>query len=618
MLLLLLYGAVFVVLVMVQFTRQGGFTQRIGNFVVTGQYRLSGEDEPPPPPNEYLLAGEVSVFFGGLEFSLSGEDEDNPLCLVSKDGGRENARPERMVISGESALFVLPGGVELGFNTQYAGGVPELRISGEFPDDVTELELPYTPLRKTGLRDSGDGQFVVIADGVHYSFGRSALDPERRLLLLKAGGPALSYRAIPEKRAFTPGDFIIAQAQSGRSYSEAFSRWLDQNFSLWNRAVLEQNDEDLVVALGGEALNRGTYKAAVSAVPQAFLNGSQRTYASAVYLGRLGEASRSLNALDREKLGRLSRQINEKSLDFLKEPHVFEYFAVRGHVNFIEEGAALIRSIDPSVLALDYTAGILEGYIDWNTYHPHPDNPFARLIDQACFVISESIRMTAEGDRVFVFTGDRADAEFNLRLGKALLDWAESAENAPWAGVARSLILSVLSLSDNSGLVKTEFLLSAEGELAERAALSRLTTARLYRILGSGGYRPRALPIAAPANSLWAWTAAHSVSAVQQLSYVQPRSGAEDPEPGEPAESPESPSYTVLDISVNFPAGETHYMIIRGVRPFIKIQLYNMDFRTDPQFERYDSSGWSYNAQDQTLILKMKHRATVEHIRIFY
>jgi hypothetical protein len=73
-----------------------------------------------------------------------------------------------------------------------------------------------------------------------------------------------------------------------------------------------------------------------------------------------------------------------------------------------------------------------------------------------------------------------------------------------------------------------------------------------------------------------------------------------------------------MDIAVTFPAGETHYMIVRGIRAFNKIQLYNMDYRTDPQFERYDSSGWSYNAQEQTLILKMKHRATVEHIRIVY
>jgi hypothetical protein len=43
-----------------------------------------------------------------------------------------------------------------------------------------------------------------------------------------------------------------------------------------------------------------------------------------------------------------------------------------------------------------------------------------------------------------------------------------------------------------------------------------------------------------------------------------------------------------------------------------------MDYRTDPQFERYDSSGWSYSSAEQTLLLKMKHREETEHIRIFY
>jgi hypothetical protein len=588
MLLFLLYGAVFVVLVMIQFARQGGFTRRVGHFVVTGQYRLPGEGDPPVSSNEYLLDGEASVFFGGLEFNMS----HNSFRLVTQDGGREEVQPERMTISGESASFVLPGGAELNFSTHYTGGTPELRISGVFPEGLIRAELPYKPLKKTGLEDSGDGQVVVLSDGVNYSFGRSPLDSARRLLFLKVEGPALSYRAIPEKRPFSPEDFIIPRANSRQSFDEALSRWLDQNFSLWNRIIKEQNDEELAVAYAGEALSRGTYKAAVSAVPQAFLNGRQRTYISSVYLGRLGDAARSLNAQDREKLGRLSRQINEKSLDFLKEPHVFEYLAVRGHTNFVEEGAELIRSVDPVRLALEYTTGVLEGFVDWKTRRPNSGNPFERLIDQACFVISEAVRMTPEGDQVFVFADQNGDAEFNLRLGKALLDWAEAVGNDSWAGLARSLILSVLSLGDGSGLVKAGLLLSGEGEITENPAPSRLTTARLYRILRPGEYRPKVLPISGAVNHIWTWTAARSVSASLQND--------------------------ILDISVNFPAGETHYMIFRGLRPFVKIQLYNMDFRTDPQFERYDSSGWSYNAQEQTLSLKMKHRTTVEHVRIFY
>jgi hypothetical protein len=590
MLLLLVYGAVFVVLAMVQFPRQGGFTRRVGHFVVTGQYRLAGEGESPAA-GEYLLDGEAGVFFGGMEFSMSGGN----FCLITGDGGREEALPERMILSEESALFVFSDGTELNFGSHYTGGAPELRISGVFPGDggVTGAELSYKPLRKTGLEDTGDGLFAAVSEGVRYSFGRSPLDRERRVLYLKAEGPAVSYRAVPEKRPFSPDDFIVPAAQSRQSFNEAVSRWVDQNFSLWNRTIREKNDEDLAAAYAGEALSRGTYKAAVAGVPPAFLNGRERTYVSSVYLGRLGDASRSLDARDREKLARLSRQINEKSLDFLKEPHVFQYLSVRGHASFVEEGAGIVRAADPARLALEHAAGILEGFTDWKTFRPtNADNPFERLADQACFVISEAIRVTPEGDRVFVFAGQEGEAEFNLRLGKALLDWAESSGDDSWAGAGRSLILSVLSLGDSSGMVKPGALLSEEGEITVNPAPARLTTAMLYRILRPGEYRPKALPISVPGTNIWTWTAARAVSASLQND--------------------------ILDISAAFPAGETHYMIIRGVRPFVKIQLYNMDYRTDPQFERYDSSGWSYNAQEQTLIVKMKHRATVEHVRIFY
>jgi hypothetical protein len=74
----------------------------------------------------------------------------------------------------------------------------------------------------------------------------------------------------------------------------------------------------------------------------------------------------------------------------------------------------------------------------------------------------------------------------------------------------------------------------------------------------------------------------------------------------------------VLDIAVTFPVGETHYLIVRGIPPFTKVQLYGADYQTDPNFERSDSSGWSYSASERSLLLKVKHRDPVEHIRVFY
>ena len=601
LLLILLYCGVFVVLVSVQFAKRGGFTQRVGNFVVSGQYRLRDENDPPGSPNEYFLDGDAHVFFGGIDFNMTKGDDGNSLTFTNTDGNKEETLPERMVISGDSVRFIFTGETELEFTTQYSGGSLEMLISGVFPEDITGVDLPFKLLRKAEIRDTGDGQFIVSSEGVNYSFGLSPVDVKNRILSVSAGGGPVSYRAIPEQKNFSPDDFILPQAKTAQAYNEFLTRWRDQNFSFWNRTISEQNNEDVVIAYAGEALVRGTYKAAVAAVSPGFLRGETRTYESSVYLGGLDQMYRSLINKDREKIARLSRQINEKSLEFLKEPRVFEYLAIRGQTNIIDAGADLVRTIDPAVLALDLTPGILEGYVDWNVFRPNTENPFERLVDQACFVISGSLRKTANkagddpagtGSRVFSFAGNEGDTEFNIRLGKALLIYAEAVKDASWEGIGRSLVVSALSMGDASGAVKAALVLSGTGEISEAPVRPGLTTARLYRILSPLDTSPRALVVGSSQNGIWTWTAAQEVSAVQQND--------------------------VLDIAVKFPAGEAHYMIIRGIRPFARIQLYGMDFRSDPQFERYDSSGWAYYPQEQVLVLKMKHRTAEEHIKIIF
>jgi hypothetical protein len=586
--LVVLYSAVLAILVMVQFARQGNFTVRIGNLVVTGRYadeETSGTRRNNP--GEHSLAGGASVYFGGLEFRVSGDDDED-IVLIDNEGNRKAVSPEALVLSDDAAAFRFPGGTELSFNTRYTGGSPELRISGTFAEEAAGLELPYKPLKSSKVRNSGDGEMVISSGGINYTFGRQPRDPAG-LISLKNGEIPISYRAIPEKKAFSPEDFTVSGAESPEAYKDALLRWRDQNFSIWNRTVSDRADEDIIIAYEGEAVRRGNYKAAVSAVPPSFLSGSQRTYESSVYLGRMDYALVSFTAAEREKISRLSHLINEKSQDFLGEAHVFEYLAVRGYLNFLSDGIELVRAIDPPALAPELAPGIFEGYIDMKQYRSRDENPFERLADQACFVISEGIRR--DGDRVFVFRGDTADVEYNLRLGNSLLAWAQDSGSSVWAGVGRSLVLSALSLTGGEGTVPAALAISEEGIISEISG-QRISSARIYRTLRPGEYYPRAAGIGAGINGIWTWTTALSVSASQETN--------------------------VLDISVSFPAGETHYMMIRGVRPFEKIQLYNIDYRTDPQFERYDSSGWVYSAQDQILVLKMKHRASTEHIRIFY
>ena len=69
---------------------------------------------------------------------------------------------------------------------------------------------------------------------------------------------------------------------------------------------------------------------------------------------------------------------------------------------------------------------------------------------------------------------------------------------------------------------------------------------------------------------------------------------------------------------VEFPEGDTHYIIIKGVSPFNSIYIYDMAFRTDPRFESYNSSGYVYKKSTNTLLLKSRHKSEFEKIRLVY
>jgi hypothetical protein len=436
-----------------------------------------------------------------------------------------------------------------------------------------------------------------VYNGAQYQFSHQQNELDRGRLVLSAADSAVAYRAKPVKRVFDPNDYVLAQARNMQVYNDAITRWKDQSFSYWNQSVPAQADEDMVIAYSGEAVRRGNYKAALAAVAPAFLESAQRTYESSVFLGGMTRALRSFIPAEQVRITRVSRLINEKSLDLLKESHVMDYLLIRGQAKYADEAVAFVRAMDPSALAPELLPGVFEGYVDLKQWRYGGENPFARLIDQACFLVSGIIKRDAEKDLVFVAHNGGVDTELNLRLGKALLAWAEGSGNADWAALGRSLLFSVISLRDNTGAVPARLGLNEKGVFGavsgqSASEASRMSSAKLYRLLNPGEYYPHAASLRPGSGAVWAWTASPSVSLVR--------------------------NDQALTITVSFPMNETHYMIIRGIPPFTRIQMYNTDWPSDAQFERYDSSGWVYSAQEQILLLKVKHRVTAEQIKIFY
>jgi hypothetical protein len=597
--LVVLYGLIFIFLVNLQFAKRTGFTHRVGNLVVQGNY--SRQQEAILLPNTYALDRGASIFFGGIEFDL-GRDDRNGFAIRSPDGP-EPVQPELLVIGDDGIYFRLSEETELSFVTRYSGGALELVVGANFSPGHSGLDIPFKLLRTSRIQESGSG-LLISSDGVNYTFGGSMGDlPELkdRIIHLTPESQTVSYRVIPERRTVDPGNFILAAARISSEYEEAVTQWRDKSYSAWNRTVGSLDSGRLLTgemanAYMSEALKRGTYRAVSAAVASvySFSPADSLSFEASAYTGRLDAALRSLSSSERERYSRLARLFNERSADFLKEFHVVEFLGERGLNNLLDDAAEMLRSFDPAVMTIEQSAGFLEGKLDWERIRPGRDNPYERFLDQAFYVAGDGLKKNPFTGAVLVFAGKEADTELNLRLGSCLSRLDDETRQA----LGRSIVLSVLSLADDTGSAPRIMVQDDDGGFSEKPGSGRLASARMYRICrteNSGEYYARAQSLSSnetSATGLWAWTAASTVSALQR--------------PG------------ITDIVVTFPAGETHYMMIRGIRPFATLQLYGIDYPTDPQFERYDSSGWAYSSQEQTLLLKMKHRSAVERIRIFY
>jgi hypothetical protein len=179
-----------------------------------------------------------------------------------------------------------------------------------------------------------------------------------------------------------------------------------------------------------------------------------------------------------------------------------------------------------------------------------------------------------------------------------LTQYGERQESAGWAAIGRSLVLSCIQLVSEDGLIPAEISWKAgprdKAELStvESEQTSNISSAEVYSILTKSGFYPHATPLSETMNGLWVWSMSPEITANYQEG--------------------------VLDIAVRFPVASPHYFLIRGVPRFSRIQMRELDYRSDPQFERYNSPGWVYNAAQQTLCVKMVNRIDVEHILVFF
>jgi hypothetical protein len=551
-----LYCLVFFLLAMLQFSGKGNFSLSAGAMTIRGRYLQTEPAQADEISGEKRVTGGIKIFFGGLEFNLK-EEREKGLFVSDNNGFLTPVNPESITIKDSAVRFGLPGGNALVFNSLDSARGPELYITAELAENITEVTIPIIIRRSSLVRDNG--QSAILYGGFQYSFSNPSLELENGRLVLSRERTSVSYRSKSGQKVFDPEDYIIAQAQN---YDSVVDAWRDSSYAYWNQNAASLQYEDDVIAYCTEALRRGNYTAAVGAISRNFLNSARQSYRSSVFIGGMSGAFRSFTDLENENLNHITGLTRERSLDIFKEEHILAFLFSRNNTALAAEVINIMQNAEAEMLISDYCAGLFEAYSDFRRYRSTANNPLEHLTEQALLIVSENLSLDSDNDLLFVSGSESGNPEYSMRLGRALVGWAQA--DSQWAAIGRSLVLSALSSSGYG-------------------------SGKLYNMLNYADYYPRAQSLS---DSLWAWTASPSVTA----STVNGN----------------------LNISFLFPVSSSHYVIIKGVRPFNRIQIHDMDWRTDSQFERYDSSGWIYYSQEQTLILKMRHRAQVETIRIFY
>jgi hypothetical protein len=155
--------------------------------------------------------------------------------------------------------------------------------------------------------------------------------------------------------------------------------------------------------------------------------------------------------------------------------------------------------------------------------------------------------------------------------------------------IGRTLIDSALDLADGEGFLPSRIRIQ-DGKVEPIG--DSLSPQSIYDLLPGSDYTPKEIPLYTylyPGS--WVWTA----SKLQEVKI-------------------DDAQYRFV---FSFPVGDTHYLLIQGIRPLDSMIMHGIPWKSDPEYFRY-TDGWVYDESTQTLYVKLTHRLEVEELLLNY
>lgn len=592
--LIVLYILIIFGIFVIQFTIGKTFSYTIGPISVSGRHETDKQGNTVP-----LLP--LHIVSNGLNFYIT---EQSPIITETKGGKKLPVKVISYIQAEDSFSVECSDGISVIFTAYFSGGNDAVKITAKMPAEVRSVYFPWKLSQSARLEREDNRIFLRYGKNRYifkggYGFENSnEEETELPHLVLSSDKPTAFYETYIQSQSLAFESIPNNHLASDEIYTEIKESFRSKALVYLENTLFSKScTEETVTAYIAETASRNQYQKAIKTAEQIALPKEKKTYRSCTFFDNLIQNERALAVYDNEKLKTISTDISQRNISVFENKKLIEYLVDHSKKNLIPALQKIVEDLTDEELNAHTAAGILEAALDYPLYFPNTKNVFMISAERCEKILKDSLFSIDDG--LFISSDAKhIDTEKTLVAAEILIRYGkEYPEKRTWKFVGQMLYSSILQYSGESASLPAYF--DIQGNAATQLGLMAndtviLNADKLYKVAVTDNQafpHKESLSLKAE-HGIWAWSSAHAINIIQNTAKI-------------------------FSFRVDFKAGDTHYLIIRGIRPFYRIQIHGIDFRSDQRFEIYNSSGYVYNERTGTLLLKLKHKKDNEEITLF-
>lgn len=546
-----------------QFRTDSFIMKKLGNLQITLEQSVS-ED------NITSLLNKLQVAYNGLILFC---DDENPAKIRLKDESEKYVKFINFEqLNDLSCNLIFEDDIVLTAKLSDNSEDAELQIFSSYPSTVSSFQIPYKYSRNMNVKESESNRIVLNNNQKTWDF--TATNVQNNLLTFQSATAIAKYKIHDEKQKFTFEnivDFVAAQEDVYISTIRAFKDKLISSFtetSVASSSISEQAVVSYVAAMA----EKGKYKSALDSVPQSFKRVTQRTYLSAPYFNSLAAMNASLDKYISDTQSKIKASTTSPSLDIFTIDNLAFNLAIYPNSETVIKVLSKVIGLNVEAFSINVATGILKTYQELLPLN----QDYAKVLEQAVEPCLERVTLACNID------GEKLTISEN--------DTFLSVSQAVSTGIT---LMKYGLLTNNIAYIKGGRLL-VNSYIADSSSFDLATLSQLYPVIAYDNviYPHFSIIGSLKDKKVWTWSCSEGI----KFNFVD----------------------EVVTLELDFVQDQIQHVIFKEIPPFNSIYIYDIAYRTDPRFETYNSSGYVYKNENGTLLLKSRHKAEKEIVKLDY